>query len=102
MNYAIYKKNYPKSCNLFFEWLASQDAIDYVDNAWFFYFFTNYFDWWPRWFIINNEKHIRELIKIYPNNYNKAENEIQLSVNSENDYDKVFNCLEILLSKKLI
>lgn len=102
MNYTIFKKNYPKSCNLFFEWLALQEEIDYVDNAWFFYFFTNYFDWLPRWFILNNEKHIQELIKIYPNNYNKAENEIQLFVNSENDYDKVFNCLEILLSKKLI
>jgi hypothetical protein len=102
MNYLIYKKNYPKSCNLFFEWLATQDKIDYVDNAWFFYFFTNYFDWCHRWFMINKEKHIQELKKTYPKNYNQEKNELQFSVNSENDYDKIFNCLEILINKKLI
>jgi hypothetical protein len=51
MNYLNYKKQFPKSIKLFFEWVSNRDENlksmfeGYVDNIYFNTFFINYFDY---------------------------------------------------------
>jgi len=48
MNYLDYKKQFPKSIKLFFEWVSNQNPDNYtlkyyVDNDYFYDFFSEYF-----------------------------------------------------------
>ena len=106
MNYLLFKNKFPKSCSLFFEWISSQDMkeleLEYVDNNFFRIFFYNYFKPYPRWFVINKEKQVNALKNLFPDNFNQTDNDLAFSVNSESDYENLFNCLEILIEKELI
>lgn len=56
MNYLHYKKQFPKSIKLFFEWVSNLDVSEkreYVDNIYFSRFFINYFDY-ERYSTTNN------------------------------------------------
>lgn len=48
MNYLNYKKQFPKSIKLFFEWISKQNPDNYtlkyyVDNNYFYHFFSEHF-----------------------------------------------------------
>lgn len=124
MNYLNFKNRYPKSINKFFCWVAEQNSNEqneYVDNAYFYQFFSNIFDYRPDFGIsIEEKKHIdvlkplliktRHIDNDYWGNESKilfgkysdtGKDFIQIRLNEESDYENAFYVLEILINKGL-
>ena len=125
MNYLNYKKQFPKSIKLFFEWVSNIDVNEkreYVDNIYFSSFFINYFGY-DRYDCTNNlviysdKKYFYQLKSelvsrsmnenfchffedcdiIFRNcNYTNREY-IRIFINSESSFETAFFVTEILL-----
>jgi hypothetical protein len=109
MNYLNLKKQFPKSVSRFFQWVSSNHkTYDCVDNAYFRTFFGKTFRVsrsnsgdFTIW-IIDDSKHLNELKSYYPNNYYENHNDIRFLIDNEDDFDILFNCMEILITKKIL
>jgi predicted DNA-binding protein (UPF0278 family) len=124
MNYLNFKNHYPKSTNKFFCWVAKQDPNkqnEYVDNAYFYQFFSDIFDYRPDFGISIEEKKYIDVLKPlliktrhidndYWDNESKilfgkyrdtGKDFIQIRFNEESDYENAFYVLETLINKGL-
>lgn len=126
MNYLNYKKQFPKSINLFFEWVSKQNPDNYtlkyyVDNDYFYHFFSEYFESYRReqlstLFINTNEEYFQQLkselvslsldenfcrffennrISFDTNRYSNNEY-IRILTDSESSFESAFFVFEIL------
>jgi hypothetical protein len=124
MNYLNFKNLYPHSLNKFFYWVARQDPQEqggYVDNAYFYKFFWDIFDYRPSFGITITDKRYLEFLKplliqnkqidndywanqskILIGKYSDTGQEfIQIRFNEENDYENAFYVLEALINEGL-
>jgi hypothetical protein len=109
MNYLKLKSNYPESISRFFQWVSvNYSTNNCVDNAYFRSFFDDIFSVYRSntgdftiW-VIDNPKHLSELKSIYPKNYFEKHDDIRFLINNEDDFDILFNCMEILIVKELL
>lgn len=124
MNYLKYKKNFPKSINLFFDWVSKENPVErHTDNIYFLKFFSQYFDYRERldegYLIIDADKEYFQQLKSelmsrsleYNYNYYFAEKSrirfgvysdtekefIRIIIKSESAFERAFFILEILL-----
>lgn len=124
MNYLNFKNRYPKSTNKFFFWVAKQnpnDQNEYVDNAYFYQFFGDIFDYQPDFGISIKDKNQIDILKPiltktrnididYWSNDSKiiigkysdsGKDFIQIRLNQESDYENAFYVLETLINNGL-
>ena len=126
MNYLNYKKQFPKSIKLFFEWVSKQNRYyqlnQYFDNIYFHEFFSDYFVYregmYNRALFIDTKKEYFQQLKselvshsldenfcrffeddqILFGNYSDTKKEyIRIFVESESSFESVFFVLEILI-----
>lgn len=128
MNYLHYKKKFPKSINLFFDWVSTRQTdgkSGYVDNIYFKFFFSEYFDYreynqytpYNSLYIEEDKEYFHqlksELVKLsldenydyyFEKNslilrkYSDTKTEyIRLSIKNEDSFESAFFILEILL-----
>lgn len=125
MNYLNYKKQFPKSTRVFFDWVSKVNPDNpYADNYYFNIFFDNYFDYRQgeytaaNGFFIDTEKeyfqqlksellsrsldekfcHFFENNQILFNNYSDTDTEyIKIIIRSESSFERAFFVLEILI-----
>lgn len=125
MNYLNYKKQFPKSIKLFFEWVSKQNRYQlnqYFDNIYFHKFFSEYFVYregmYNRALFIDTKKEYFQQLKselvshsldenfcrffeydqILFSNYSDTKKEyIRIFVESESSFESVFFVLEILI-----
>ena len=127
MNYLNYKKQFPKSIKLFFEWVSKQNPDNYtlkyyVDNHYYYHFFSEYFGYDRNgqqtiFYIFSNKKYFQQLKselvshsldenfcrffeddQILFGNYSDTKKEyIRIFVESESSFESVFFVLEILI-----
>ncbi|WP_426065236.1 hypothetical protein [Flavobacterium sp. DSP2-3-1] len=109
MDYIKLKTNYPKSTRRFFEWLSNnQSKGGYVDNAYFRSFFGGVFRvvrsnsgdfvFW----LIEIPEQVNILKIIFPEKYNENDQDLTFLIENEDDFDVLFKCMEILISKKIL
>jgi hypothetical protein len=125
MNYLNYKKQFPKSINVFFDWVSKQNSKNqnnYIDNVYFYQFFSKYFDYrqgeHTNALFIDTKKeyfqqlkselvsrsldenfcHFFENNRILFNNYSDTNTEyIKIIIKSESSFESAFFVLEILI-----
>lgn len=125
MNYLHFKKQFPKSTTVFFDWVSKQNPDklnDYVDNVYFYQFFSEYFKYWQHGpynsLLIDTEKEYFQQLKselvsrsldenfcrffennrILFNNYSDTNTEyINIIIKSESSFESAFFVLEILI-----
>jgi hypothetical protein len=127
MNYLNYKKQFPKSIKLFFEWVSKQNPDnqnDYVDNVYFYQFFSEHFQYIqiPEGTLIIDEKkdyftnlqsdlmlfrdnekhnHLFDNNRIIFSNYTDTNKEyIRIIINSESSFGSAFFVLEKLIENE--
>lgn len=127
MNYLNFKKQFPRSIKVFFEWVSKQNPEgqnDYVDNVYFYKFFSNYFEYRQipeGTLIIDTKKEYFNLLKtdllvyrdnvnynnLFSNNklifstYNDTNEEyIRIKINSESSFESAFFVLERLIENE--
>ena len=128
MNYLNFKKQFPKSTNLFFDWVSKQNPNDqnnYVDNVYFYQFFALNIEYRQLMngnvIIIDKEKRYFNKLKIdlmlfsgninykhiFNNNgirfskYSDTNEEcIVININSESSFESAFFILERLIENK--
>lgn len=123
MNYLNFKNRYPKSINKFFLWVAKKNPKDqlYVDNAYFFQFIMDVFDYHPDFGISIVDKNQIDILKPILNKTRHIDNDywsseskiiigkysdsgddfIQIRLNQESDYENAFYVLETLINNGL-
>lgn len=127
MNYLNYKKQFPKSIKLFFDWVSTRQADEsvYVDNIYFKFFFSKYFDYreynqytpYNSLFIDTDKEYFQQLKSdlilsrdngkynhlfdnnkiIFGNYTNTNEEYIRIIINSESSFESAFFVLESLI-----
>lgn len=128
MNYLNYKKQFPKSIKLFFEWVSKQNPDkqnDYVDNFYFLMFFYKYFNYrqlehYNALFIDTEKEYFQQLKgelvsrsleenfchffedhQIIFRNYSDTNKEyIRIFIDSESSFESAFFVLEILIENE--
>ena len=128
MNYLNYKKQFPKSIKLFFEWVSKQNPDNYtlkyyVDNHYYYHFFSEYFGYDRNgqqtiFYIFSNKKYFQqlksELVKLlldenfcrfFENNQilfetNSIAEYIRIFIDSESSFESAFFVLEILIKNE--
>ena len=128
MNYLNYKKQFPKSTKVFFDWVSKQNTdklkyYHYVDNDYFYHFFSEYFESYRReqlkaLFINTNEEYFQqlksELVKLlldenfcrfFENNQilfetNSNVEYIRIFIDSDSSFESAFFVLEILIKNE--
>ncbi len=123
MNYLHFKKQFPKSIKVFFNWVSKKNPVNlYVDNIYFYQFFSEYFYYRQgehnNALLIDTEKEYFQQLKselvshsldenfcrffeddqILFGNYSDTKKEyIRIFVESESSFESVFFVLEILI-----
>ena len=128
MNYLNYKKQFPKSIKLFFEWVSKQNPDNYtlkyyVDNHYYYHFFSEYFGYDRNgqqtiFYIFSNKKYFQqlksELVKLlldenfcrfFENNQilfetNSNVEYIRIFIDSDSSFESAFFVLEILIKNE--
>ena len=127
MNYLNFKKQFPKSTKVFFDWVSKQnpeEQNDYVDNVYFYQFFSKYFEYRQipeGTLIIDNKKEYFTLLKndllvyrdnanfnnffdnnklIFSNYSDTNEEYIRIIINSESSFESAFFVLERLIENE--
>lgn len=127
MNYLNFKKQFPKSIKVFFDWVSKQnpeEQNDYVDNVYFYQFFSKHFEYRQipeGTLIIDNKKEYFTLLKndllvyrdnanyinffdnnklIFSNYSDTNEEYIRIIINSESSFESAFFVLERLIEKE--
>lgn len=127
MNYLNFKKQFPKSIKVFFDWVSKQnpeEQNDYVDNVYFYQFFSKHFEYRQipeGTLIIDNKKEYFTLLKndllVYRGNANynnffannklifskysdTNEEYIRIKINSESSFESAFFVLERLIENE--
>ncbi len=127
MNYLNYKKQFPKSINVFFDWFSKQNPHNYtlkyyVDNDYFYHFFSEYFEYENRerlkaLYIFSNKEYFQQLkselisfsldenfCRFFENNrilfdtHSHSNKEyIRILTDSESSFESAFFVFEILI-----
>ena len=128
MNYLNYKKQFPKSIKLFFEWVSKQNPDNYtlkyyVDNHYYYHFFSEYFQYDRNGqntilYIFSSKKYFRQLkselvslsldenfCHFFENNQilfetNSIAEYIRIFIDSESSFESAFFVLEILIKNE--
>ncbi len=127
MNYLNFKKQFPKSTKVFFDWVSKQnpeEQNDYVDNVYFYQFFSKHFEYRQipeGTLIIDNKKEYFTLLKndllvfrdnanynnffdnnklIFSNYSDTNEEYIRIIINSESSFESAFFVLERLIENE--
>lgn len=128
MNYLNYKKQFPKSIKLFFEWVSKQNPDKqnvYVDDAYLYQFFSEYFNYrrfehHNALFIDTKKEYFQQLKselvsrsldenfchffennRILFNNYSDTNTEyIKIIIKSESTFESAFFVFEILIKNE--
>lgn len=127
MNYLNFKKQFPKSIKVFFDWVSKQnpeEQNDYVDNVYFYQFFSKHFEYRQipeGTLIIDNKKEYFTLLKndllvyrdnanynnffdnnklIFSNYSDTNEEYIRIIINSESSFESAFFVLERLIENE--
>ena len=130
MNYLNYKKQFPKSIKLFFEWISKQNPDNYtlkyyVNNYYYYHFFSEYFDYDRNGqntilYIYSNKKYFQQLkselvtllldenfCRFFENNQISFQTNsysnieyIRIFIDSESSFESAFFVLEILIKNE--